>query len=502
MKFHTFLGACAGHRLQQSVPVRPPAAYGSTSVNAPLFTVREVRLYEREVHLRMPFRFGVVTLTDAPQCFVRVRIELADGRSQWGAAAEMLAPKWFDKNLTLSNEDNFGQLRLALRLAAGAYTDGKARTAFGHFAAHYSEQIEAGAARGLNSLVANYGPAQLDRAILDALFLSLGYSFYHGMRDNLAGIDPTSLGRGIGDFAGFDMPRFLAQLTPADAIAARHTVGLADVIAGHPGQVGDGLPESLEEVVAAYGHRYFKLKVGGDLDADLARLIEIAAVLDRASEPYFVSLDGNEQYNDIAALLELWRRMQHAPQLQRLVASILFIEQPITRAHALDSDVSALSRVKPVIIDESDDELGAFPRARGFGYTGVSSKCCKGLYKSVLNAARCAHWNAEAGAPRHFMTGEDLTTQAGLSVQQDLALVNLIGIRHVERNGHHYVNGMMGLPEAEQAMFLAAHPDLYKHTDGAVRLKIRKGELDIGSLAAPGFASGAYPDWEKLKPMP
>ena len=200
-----------------------------------------------------------------------------------------------------------------------------------------------------------------------------------------------------------------------------------------------------------YGNRYFKLKVGGDVDADLARLIEIAAVLDRAPEPYFVSLDGNEQYNDIAALLELWRRMQDAPQLRRLVASILFIEQPITRAHALDGDVSALSRVKPVIIDESDDELGVFPRARGLGYAGVSSKCCKGLYKSILNAARCARWNAETGAPRYFMTGEDLTTQAGLAVQQDLALVNLIGIRHVERNGHHYVNGMVGLPEAEQA---------------------------------------------------
>ena len=44
------------------------------------------------------------------------------------------------------------------------------------------------------------------------------------------------------------------------------------------------------------------------------------------------------------------------------------------------------------------------------------------------------------------MSGEDLTTQAGLSVQQDLALVNLLGIRHVERNGHHYVNGMAALP--------------------------------------------------------
>jgi hypothetical protein len=303
------------------------------------------------------------------------------------------------------------------------------------------------------------------------------------------------------DLARFDMPRFLAQLTPANSIAARHTVGLVDVIGGHPGQVGDGLPESLEEVVAVYGIGYFKLKVGGDLDADLARLIEIAAVLDRAREPYFVSLDGNEQYNDIAALLELWRRMQNAPQLQRLVASILFIEQPITRAHALDGDVSALSRVKPVIIDESDDELGVFPRARGLGYSGVSSKCCKGLYKSMLNAARCAHWNAEAGAPRYFMTGEDLTTQAGLAVQQDLALVNLIGIRHVERNGHHYVNGMASLPESEQARFLTAHPDLYEYTHGAVRLKIRDGQLDIGSLAQPGFASGAYPDWETLKPM-
>ncbi len=475
-------------------------APGGSSVTAPLFRVREVNLFERGVHLRMPFRFGVVTLTEAPQCFVRVRIEFADGRSQWGAAAEMLAPKWFDKDLALSNEDNFNQLRLALRLAAGAYIDGKARTAFGHFAAHYRGQIEAGAAHGLNRLSANYGPAQLDRAILDALFRSLGCSFYAGMHDNLAGIDPTELGRDGEDLAAFDLPRFLAQLAPSGSIAARHTVGLVDVIGGHPGRVGDGLPESLEEVVATYGHRYFKLKVGGDPEADLARLTEIAAVLDGLDGAYFVSLDGNEQYDDIAALLELWQRMQDTPALQRLVAGILFIEQPITRTHALADDVSALSRVKPVIIDESDDELDAFPRARGLGYSGVSSKCCKGLYKSIFNAARCAQWNA-AGAPRFFMTGEDLTVQSGLALQQDLALVNLIGIRHVERNGHHYVNGMADLSEAEQAAFLTAHPDLYEHTHGAVRPRIRAGQLEIGSLARSGFASGACPDWRTVRPM-
>src|SRR5262245_63653578 len=137
---------------------------------APIFTVREVCLYEREVRLRLPFRFGVVTLTRAPQVFVRARIELADGSSHWGAAAELLAPKWFDKNLALSNEDNFEQLRRVLALAIDAYTaPGRPRTAFGHFAAHYEEQIAAGAARGLNPLAASFGPAQVDRAGLGAV---------------------------------------------------------------------------------------------------------------------------------------------------------------------------------------------------------------------------------------------------------------------------------------------------------------------------------------------
>jgi hypothetical protein len=444
----------------------------------------------------------VVTLTEAPQVFVRARIELLDGSSHWGAAAELLAPKWFDKNLALSNEDNFEQLRLALMLATDAYTDpARPRTAFGHFAAHYDQQIAAGAACGLDPLVATFGPAQIDRAVLDAICRSADCSFYQAMRVNLPGVDPTLLSVQLPDLAGFDMQRFLAQVTPATTIAARHTVGLVDAIAGHPREVNDGLPESLEEAVAVYGHTFFKLKIGGAADADLERLIEIAAVLDGIAGAYHVTLDGNEQYDDLNALLELWQRMLASPRLKRLVTSTLFIEQPINRKHALDVDVSALSRIKPVIIDESDAELAAFPSARALGYTGVSSKCCKGLYKSILNAARCRMWNAETGGERYFMSAEDLTTQAGLAVQQDLALVNLLGLTHVERNGHHYVNGMAGLPRREQDDFLAAHPDLYEQSRGAVRVKICNGRLAIGSLARAGFASGAYPDWAALRPL-
>src|SRR5262249_14031525 len=88
----------------------------------PRFRVLSFRQYERHVQFRMPFRFGVVTLTAAPQAFLRTRIRLDDGRESEGAAAEMLAPKWFDKNPALTNEQNFDQLRLSLALAREAYT--------------------------------------------------------------------------------------------------------------------------------------------------------------------------------------------------------------------------------------------------------------------------------------------------------------------------------------------------------------------------------------------
>jgi len=471
-------------------------------VNTPSFRITEIEFRERPVRLRLPFRFGVVTLTHAPQAFAFARIAMPDGRTSLGAAAELLAPKWFDKNLSLTNEQNFDQLRAALDIARGLYLDNASRTAFGHFAAHYADQIAACATRDLNPLIACYGPALIDRAVLDALCRALGASFYEAIRRNLAGIAPGDLAPELADF---DIARFLSNLAPRDTIAARHTVGLVDPITPadiKPGQrVNDGLPETLEEVVGAYGHTWFKLKVGGDVAKDIDRLSAIAAVLDRATPSYRCTLDGNEQYDDVDGVMALWRAMRETPRLQRLVSSIAFIEQPINRKTALDRDVSALSSAKPVIIDESDAELASFPKAKALGYAGVSSKTCKNFYKSILNAARCAVWNQEPG-PRYFMSGEDLTTQAGLSVQQDLALVSLLGLDHVERNGHHYVNGMADLPEREQRAFLAAHPDLYHRSNGVVRLKISNGMLAISSLAAPGFAGGALPDMGAMPAMP
>jgi hypothetical protein len=435
------------------------------------FSIKQISFFERDVRLRLPFRFGVVTLTEAPQAFAHARIHLENGKDSEGAAAELLAPKWFDKNPELSNADNFEQLRASMRTAREQYVDSGLNTAFGH-------------SRPTTGLVENFGPALLDRALLDALCRALGISFYEAIRKNVPGIA----------FSGLDMAQFLSGLQPRDQIAARHTVGLVDPISKAERRVDDGLPETLEEVIARYGHRWFKLKVGGDIKADVERLSAIAAVLDRIGDPYHTSLDGNEQYEDVEGVMALWSRVKAETRLKRLASSVVFIEQPIKRQNALAADVSALSKEKPVIIDESDDSLDAFPHAKALGYRGVSSKTCKGLYKSLVNGARCAAWGNG-----FFMSGEDLTLQAGIALQQDLALVSVLGLRHVERNGHHYVNGMAGLPAAEQERFLKAHEDLYERSHGAVRVRIEKGMIRMKSLHCPGFASRAMPDWQAMR---
>ena len=470
---------------------------------APRFAVTALECFERPVALRLPFRFGVATVQEAPQAFVRATIRGTDGRVAQGFAAELMIPKWFDKSADRSNERNVDDLRASLALASAAYCSNSApRSAFAHAVFHYGALLESGARRGLNALTSSYGPALADRAILDALCRMHDVSIGTALWLNLPGLGPEL----TPDLAHFDFDAFLSSRPALTVIDARHTVGILDPLTDdaidRASAPDDGLPVALTEVIARYRNRYFKLKLSGDADADIARLAAIAAVLDETSE-YRVTLDGNEQFADAHALSAFQQRLGAEPRLTRLRAAILYLEQPFARAFALDIDVRPFARDMPLIIDESDATMDAFPHARARGYAGVSSKSCKGVYKSMLNAARCIRWNAGFDPLRAFMTGEDLTAQPGVAVQQDLALASLIGLTHVERNGHHYANGFAGQHASmrEQRAFLDAHRDLYEADGDGVRLAIRDGRIAVGSLSARGFATAAWPDVETLTPM-
>lgn len=462
----------------------------------------EIECRERPYRLRMPFRFGVTTATHGRQAIVRAQILLENGKEATGWSAEALGAKWFDKNTALTDAQNHHQLRRSIEIATGIYLQQPFATPFDLFAAAYSNQVTHCAAEDLNPLIASYGQSLVDRAILDGFCRALGVSFDRALRGQMVGLGATDL---TPELASFDFARLFDGHAPASQIAVRHTVGLADPILSSeiaPGdRVNDGLPQSLEEVIGFYGNRYFKLKICGDPVADIERLERIASVLDRAEKPYVTTLDGNEQYSQAEAIAELFSKLLTRPSLKRLAGSIMLVEQPVHRAKALSASIKPLASRIPVIIDESDGELSAFSTARELGYTGVSSKACKGVWKSILNLARCKHWNSE-GQGGYFMSAEDLTCEPGISIQQDLALVRLLGLTHVERNAHHFIDGFGDRPEAEARAFLAAHPDLYHLQDGRVRLHIENGNFQIGSLDVAGFGAAIDPAFDAAEPMP
>lgn len=449
--------------------------------------VNDIAFFERPLVFARPFRFGAVTITAATQMFVRVEIEVEGKGRATGACAEMLAPKWFDKRSHLTEEQSLDGIRRSLATARELYLANRGfDTAFGLHARCVGPQVAACVAEDIPPLAASFGPAEIDKAILDALLRAAGVSFFDGMTGNIAGIDA----RLTPDLDAAAIAWFLSTRKRRDRVAVRHTVGMDDKVEGEGG---------VADPNESAGARYFKLKLNGDPAHDATRLARIGSELAKLPYATKVTLDANEQYADLAALNALVDRLDHDAALQPIAANLLYIEQPMPRDITKASPLGKLA-ARSFIIDEADDSYDAFPQARALGYRGISSKSCKGIYKSIINATRAAAWSADGD--EYFISGEDLTCQAGLGVQQDLALGALIGVTHAERNGHHYVDGFAGAPAAEADAFLAAHPDLYARAGGKIRLAIHHGDLLTGSIAdAPGFASSVHPDWSTMQPL-
>ena len=448
--------------------------------SAPRLRVLSVEVRERMMPFVRPFRFGPSVVEAAPQAFVRVVVEVEGAGTATGLAAEMMMPRWFDKAPEKAPAETVDDLRRVLVQAAALYGAAPAGTAYDLSAQAQGAQAAWAAGQGIPPLAANFGPALLDKAVLDGLLRALSLSFPQGLARNVAGLDA----RAAPDLAGGRIDAFLTALAPVSSVALRHTIGLMDPLEG---------PHGLAAEIAAARLAFFKIKIGGDLPADIDRLAAITATLARLVPDFRATLDANEQY-DPDRLCQLVAALG-TPALAPLKARLLYLEQPFDRVETFARPLPALDGI-PVIIDEADGTLDAFPRARALGYRGVSSKACKGLYKSLLNAAR-----VKVGEGI-FLSAEDLTCQPGLGIEQDLALVAALGLTHGERNGHHYVDGFGPAPEAEARAFAAAHPDLYGVTDGSAALDVSRGALPAAALlSAPGFARRAEPDWASLSPI-
>ena len=288
----------------------------------------------RNAYTRMPFRFGVITMRAAPLLTLALEVEDRRGARATGYAADFLAYRWFDKRPEKSLADNCADLLRALEAARALYLEAGAEglaTPFELWRATCPEIERRALASGCNRLGAAFGSSMLERAVIDGVGRLTGRSYFELVRDDHLGIDlgaitPALQGRAVRDF----LP---AQ--PLGRLHVRHTVGLIDPITAAEVRkpVADGLPETLEDYLARDGIRYLKIKVGGALEEDLARLEAIAAVLERRERRFGITLDGNEQYKAPGDFIALVEAIKAAPGAAAPVGA-----GPVHRAAARSRD--------------------------------------------------------------------------------------------------------------------------------------------------------------------
>jgi len=261
------------------------------------------------------------------------------------------------------------------------------------------------------------------------------------------------------------------------------------------------LPQALTDCIDTYKLRFFKIKLCGDLDIDRDRLVDLVDLLERKVPRYRHTLDGNEQFRDMAAFRSHWDALAAHPELRSFLSRehLIFVEQPIQRDAALLPELRDVFRswndALPIIIDESDAELHSLRQALELGYAGSSHKNCKGVIKGIINACYLAYLRKENPETEFILSGEDLANVGPVALLQDLAVMASLGISDVERNGHHYFKGLSAFPEKIQhSVAEKLHPDLYQlHPDGYAAVRISGGDLSLQSVEDAPFGTGLDP---------
>jgi len=205
---------------------------------APQFSIAPSNCSSGTVTLRLPFRFGVVTLSHCRRPSVRAAHRHRRRPRHHRRRRRDDGAKWFDKIRPVQRE----QLRPAARgiapcarclsadnlIPATRLRPLRAPIKIFFFFTH-PPRI-ACAAKGYNPLLANYGPALIDRAIWMRCAAPMAPSFLPGTAKEPAGDRKTNEGEGRRNSPASTSGAFLSRLPRRKAIEARHTVGMVDAI--------------------------------------------------------------------------------------------------------------------------------------------------------------------------------------------------------------------------------------------------------------------------------
>ncbi|MEK6239540.1 MAG: hypothetical protein N2C14_32890 [Planctomycetales bacterium] len=443
--------------------------------------VLETRWETERIKYRTPIKFGGRVVEEAVLFHVQADVETRDGRVGRGFGSMPLSNVWAWPSDVVSTEQTLqAMIALAERLTvAGNDYRGQAHPLeiIADLEPYFQAEAETAAGdlgldEAIPPLARLVAASPLDAALHDAFGVALNENSYNLLGPEFCNCD---LGTFLTDeFNG----EYLGQYTlrePKPTVPLYHLVGALDPLADDEvaQPVGDGLPETLGEWIAADQLTHLKIKLNGDdLSWDVDRVASVETVAAQAQQArgrdeWFYSLDFNEKCANVEYVLEfLAKTREKSP---RALDRVQYIEQPThrdLRAHP-ENRMHRAAEIKPVVIDESLIDLESLLDARDLGYSGVALKACKGHTGALLMGA---------AAQKHgmFLCVQDLTCPGASFLHSASLAARIPTVAAIEGNARQYCPiGNQGWDQRFPSMF-----------------QVQDGRLGTAALVGSGICLG------------
>ena len=427
---------------------------------------------------RTPMKFGGRVVTDVVLLNVAVEVETRSGRRATGLGSMPLGNAWAWPSGSLSSADTLAAMcALGERVARLADSLGSV----GHpldltmDLAQSQQEIadavvrESKLGEPMPRLAQLVAASPLEAAIHDAFGKVHGQNAYDVLGPEWVNADLSHYLSS--DFQGEYLDRYTLR-RPKPRMPLYHLVGALDPLTRGDVQqaVGDGLPESLVDWIAAEGLTHLKIKLAGDdlsWDVDRVVLVEQASASAQAARgciSWNYSLDFNEKCQCVDYVLEFLRQLE--VRSPRALDRVQYIEQPThrdLRAHP-ENRMHQAAKIKPVVIDESLVDLDSLLLCRELGYTGVALKACKGHSEALLMGAAAQKFGM-------FLCVQDLTCPGRSFLHSASLAARLPTVAAIEGNARQYC-------PAGNRDWQPRFPTMFKVTDGT---------LDTAVLTGPGL---------------
>jgi len=427
---------------------------------------------------RSPMKFGGRVVTDATLLHVEAEVETRDGRRGTGLGSMPLGNVWAWPSQQLAATQT---LEAMIALGQDLVREAGEFREFGHplevthalvpnqgrLAAQVVQRLAL--VEPIPRLAQLVCASPIEAAVHDAYGKALGENSY-----NLLG--PEFVNRDLsyylnGDFTGETLDRYTLR-APKPRMPLYHLVGALDPLtqADVATPVGDGLPETLGQWIAADGLTHLKIMLNGDdLAWDVQRVVSIEQVTSQAQASrgcpqWWYSCDFNERCAHVEYVLDFLAQVQELSPAawQR----IHYIEQPTHRdlaAHR-ENRMHRAAAIKPVVIDESLVDFESLLLCREMGYSGVALKACKGHTEALLMGAAAQKYGM-------FLCVQDLTCPGASFLHSATLSARIPTVAAIEGNSRQYCPaGNRGWSER--------FPGMFHITDGTVA---------TAELAGPGL---------------